>query len=182
MGKTKVKLNFPNGSCASPWVELGRLLPVLDTKYVYSGEIHASNITVADHEAFKKLRQDLITGKAVDEDEDSQMGDTEPQPVTSDEPVIHPVLFVEIKRGIFVAIIEVASQGLEDSDRYEVEKLRDKRLRRYDKDSAVVKEFNLESDVDDPWVKRLLQVMASFLTKLRSALICPSGTARANRQ
>lgn len=171
MGKTKVKLSFPNDSCASPWVELGRLLPVLDAKNVYSGEIHASNLTIADYEAFKKLQQDLVTRKAENEDEDIRMTDTEPQPVTSDDPVIHPVLFVEIKRGIFVAVTEVASQGLEDSDRYEVEKLRGKRLRLYEKDSAAVKEFNLESEVDDPWVKRLIQVMASFLIKPRSALI-----------
>lgn len=169
MGKTKVKLNFPSGSCASPWVELSRLLPVLDTKNMSFGEIHASNLSVADHEAFKKLQRDLVTRKAQDKDEDTEMADAEPLPVTSDDPVIHPLLFVEIKRGIFVAVVEVASQGLDDSDRYEVEKLRDKRLRRYDQNSAVVKEFALESDMDDPWVKRLIQVMASFPTSLVGA-------------
>jgi hypothetical protein len=77
---------------------------------------------------------------------------------------------VQIREGIFIAVIEIASQGINDDGDYEVDKLRSKRLRIFEKESEKVNEFDLKTDEDDEWVKRL-QTVVQFLVSNRSKLI-----------
>lgn len=82
---------------------------------------------------------------------------------------------VEVRPTMFVPVTEVApdhvcasdiDDGSDAENRFEVEKLRDKRLRRYAVDSKFVKKYGHTSDIDDPWVQRYIMVSYRTLTHL----------------
>jgi hypothetical protein len=60
--------------------------------------------------------------------------------------------FVEIKKGIFIAVIKIAANYIEirGSDIYKVEKLYSKRLCRLTKDNDFVKKDKLQTDLKHP--------------------------------
>jgi hypothetical protein len=178
MLKTKVRLGFPREAKAVRWVELSRLLPITKLDNVHNGKLHASCWGVAELTAFKVLQSEMEsrnleifdpryqalpteTGKAKpnetsgsaedDMDEDTDEG-------TDEEEGEQPMHVVELKSGIFVAIMEADPKAVDDGDSYLVEKLRSKRLRLFKLNSAEVRKSKLKTDEEDPWVKLLLKV------------------------
>jgi hypothetical protein len=207
MGKTKIKLNFPNGSNVSPWVELSTLRPSFDPKSVDSGKVYASCMAVADWPAFLDLQKRLENGEehTADKkgdgdvpitnvessafeinqaaDENVPMTDVDKSAVVPNQIAeeLNAMSVVEIVSDVFVAVLEVAPQAIDGNDNYEVEKLRAKRLRLYKKTSPVVKKTTLKTDLEDPWVKRLIKVIPHCEPIDRGFLTRIIGTSRPGR-
>jgi hypothetical protein len=183
MLKTKVMLNFPSSSAASKWVEIVRLIPLIESKnMVVPGTIYDSCLAVAQLPAFKKLVNAAKSGEAENQhgddttktmgdgvnvfsgtvDENNDMVDQDSYAATNkdndDEDQAEVLHLAKIKRRVFIAVTEIAPQGLDADDAYEVEKLRQKRIRLFKPDSNDVTEFNLSTDAGDPWVQRLQRV------------------------
>ena len=55
MLKTRVKLSFPEESEANPWLEISRLLPVIDPSYIVTGTPIPSSLEVSTHSSYLKL-------------------------------------------------------------------------------------------------------------------------------
>jgi hypothetical protein len=176
MLKTKVKLKFPRKSrVADRWVEIGRLLPVMDLKNTclesLRGTIEASGPTIAECPAFRELhrqKESIERGSGnngasidlsgapfnseiehADTNHPSQLEDDlhDQQKTNSD---FESIGLVRIKKNLLIAIIDISSEGVGDIA-YEIEKLRGKRLRRFI-------EHDMETDMEDPWVKRYQRV------------------------
>jgi hypothetical protein len=188
MLKTKVRLGFPREAHAVRWVELNRLLPITKFENVHNGKLHASCWSVAELTAFKILQSEMATRNLevfdpehqmlttetpgempidtsrdtehdVDEDADEDADGDVDEDADQDE-VELPMHIVEIKSGIFVAIMEADPKAVDDGNSYLVEKLRSKRLRLFKLNSSKVRQHKLKTDNHDPWVKRLLAVSA----------------------
>jgi hypothetical protein len=176
MLKTKVRLGFPREAHAVRWVELNRLLPITKFENVHNGKLHASCWSVAELTAFKILQSEMATRNLEVFDFEHQMLTTEtpgemPTNTSGDadgdvgedadqDEVELSMHIVEIKSGIFVAIMEADPKAVDDGNSYLVEKLRSKRLRLFKLNSSTVRQHKLKTDNDDPWVKRLLAVSA----------------------
>lgn len=181
MLKTKVRLGFPREAHAVRWVELNRLLPIAKLENVRNGKLHASCWGVAELTAFKKLQSEMasrnlevfdpkhqILTKEMPEEKSNNAWDAEndvdedadeDNDENDDEDEVGlPMHIVEIKSGIFVAIMEADPKAVDDGDSYLVEKLRSKRLRLFKLNSSEVRKYKLKTDEEDPWVKRLLKV------------------------
>lgn len=180
MLKTKVQLGFPREAHAVRWVELSWLLPITKLEDVHDGKFHASCWGVAELTAFKKLQSEmasrnlevfdpeqqmLIVKTSGEKSTDTSEGveidvDKNDEEDADEDEVELPMHIVEIKSGIFVAIMEADPKAVDDDDSYIVEKLRSKRLRLFKLNSSEVRKLKLKTDQDDPWVKRLLKVNA----------------------
>ena len=179
MLKTKVRLDFPREAHAVPWVELNRLLPITKLENVHNGKLHASCWGVAELIAYKNLQSEMANRnleafdpehqmlpvetpgeKLTDTSEGSEDDVDEDANEDVDEEVELPMHIVEIKSGIFVAMMEADSKAVDDGSSYLVEKLRSKRLRLFRLNSSEVRKYKLKTDKEDPWVKRLLAVSA----------------------
>jgi hypothetical protein len=178
MLKTKVRLGFPREAHAAHLVEISRLLPITKLENVRNGKLHASCWGVAELTAFKDLQSEmahrnleafgpesqLLTvetprEKSTDTSEDAADDVTEDVDQDADQDEVEPPMhIVEIKTGIFVAIMEADPKAVDDGNSYLVEKLRSKRLRLFKLNSSEVRKHKLITDKEDPWVKRLLMV------------------------
>jgi hypothetical protein len=178
MLKTKVRLGFPREAHAVHWVELSRLLPITKLESVQNGKLHASCWGVAELTAFKKLQSEmesrnlelfdpkhrLLPAETLEEKpRESSEGavddaDDDTDDDVDEDEVELPMHVVEVKNGIFVAIMEADSKAVDDGNSYLVEKLRSKRLRLFKLNSSKVRKHKLKTDEKDPWVKRLLKV------------------------
>lgn len=171
MLKTKVALNFPVASLANKWVEIGQLIPLVETQNMLSGEIFDSCLSVAQLPQFQVLKGKIHSKNRCEAAESESNGhegvqDLAGREVDENDDTLY---LAQVKKEQFIAVIEIASQSLDDGDSYEVEKLRGKRIRLYKPDSPDVKEFGLKTDDDDPWVRRIKN-QAPSLTKDRIAV------------
>jgi hypothetical protein len=178
MLKTKVQLGFPRDAHAVRLVELSRLLPVTKLEDVRNGKLHASCWGVSELTAFKVLQsemesrnlkifdtryQKLPVDNSGDTSTHSSGGmhddvDEEMDEETDEDETELPMHVVELKSGIFVAIMEADPKAVDDGDSYLVEKLRSKRLRLFRPNAPKVRKHKLKTDEEDPWVKLLLKV------------------------
>lgn len=170
MLKTKVRLGFPRESHAVSWVELNRLLPITKLENLQNGKLHASCWGVTELTAFKKLQSEMASQNlelldpkhqifTVEMPEEKDTDSREGSADDADEDEVElPMHIVEIKSGVFVAIMEADPKAVGDDDSYLVEKLRSKRLRLFKLNSSEVRKHKLKTDEEDPWVKRLLKV------------------------
>jgi hypothetical protein len=165
MLSTKVVLNFPPESqIKSMKVEISRLLPVTDIKSissreVHAAEIHAANLTVAEHPEFKRA-QVVMKNKSQQQKgaDDAPVNIESTSDADADAEVEDALRFVEVEEGIFVAITELSFQSNDGGNSYEIEKLRKKRLRLYNIGSPDVEGVDLKACNEDPWFQRLKSV------------------------
>ncbi|KFX98571.1 hypothetical protein V490_02248 [Pseudogymnoascus sp. VKM F-3557] len=179
---TKIRLKFPEGSKANPWVEISRVLPVIDPSHIVTGTPIASSLEVSTHPSYLKLADKLsaqgvrtlapgshnsFVKKGSSEITDT-LGTHGPQGIqplalnshnsssteSSWDAAGRELSVVEIRKGKFAVFVHIDHKGIE-SDVYEVAKIRQKRLRIYSK--AEAKEMEVTQYDDDKWVKRLLK-------------------------
>lgn len=158
---TKIRLKFPEGSMADPWVEISRLLPAINPSSVMSGTPIPSSLEVATHRSYLELvdrlhAQPLALGshnlfvEKSSSDPHNSFVKKGSSIATDDEMYV-----AEIRKGKFAVFIIIDHNGV-GSDSYEVAKIRQKRLRLYTK--AEARKIEATQYDDDKWVKRLLTV------------------------
>lgn len=149
MMTTKVKLDFPETSKAKPWVEISRLLPIVDSGSIVTGEVVPSSSTVAQLPHFIELAARLGSG-AVGEDATNVIVKkrlTDMRDANID--------VVEVRTGKFVAVMDIEPNGIA-ADSFEVERIRKKRLRLYTKNDA--RAPGSEQKDTDNWTSIALEV------------------------
>jgi len=151
MLKTEVLLNFPNASRAEQWVPISCLLPTINMRNIASGEVLASSTTIEDRNDFQALRQKLSNGQypaSSTELETSATGGN------AEEGSLY---CVQVDKAFFLAFIEVEPYQGRNED-FEIHRLRDKRLRLFQTDDAIVEKRDLFTDGSDHWIQRLQEV------------------------
>ncbi|OBT62816.1 hypothetical protein VE03_07689 [Pseudogymnoascus sp. 23342-1-I1] len=144
---TKIRLDFPEGSMADPWVEISRLLPVIDPIYITTGTPVPSSSEVSTHTSYPKLVEKLCAQPVAPGSQNSFVKKS------SSDAVDDELYVVEIRKGTFAVFMDIDHKGV-GPDSYEVAKIRQKRLRLYTK--AEAKQIGATQYADDKWVKRLL--------------------------
>lgn len=182
---TKIRLNFPETSQADPWVEISRLLPVIDPSFIVTGTPIPSSLEVSTHTSYLQLLERLSVQPLASDSR--RLSDhtlvSEPhtlgvQTLTPDshrlsvpplvldphnsfvkkrssEAAYDELYVVEIRKGKFAVFVDIDHKSV-DSHSYEVAKIRQKRLRLYTKAESKQKEVTQYDN--DNWVKRLLTV------------------------
>jgi len=180
----KVMLSFPTrkdageASKAPQWCEIGDLIPLHD-ELPAGSELVANSCTIAKMEGFRKLNGEQAIAPAEAERSTEQASGSEKEgtkeETTDKKGVVKrkgktgakaqdpPIWLAEIKPNVFSAVIDLPPV---DGDSYKAEKLRGKRVRVLLSDSEEVKENKLETERDDVWVKRLLQVCSILFSLL----------------
>lgn len=157
---TEVKLNFPQikeaKSEAHPWVPINRLLPILDSSSLVTGKLYPSNPSVASADEYLHLIEALRSGSA----SLGQLSENSPVKKKASKVSKDSVDVVELRTGIFVAVVYVLPDPNADAT-FEVEKIRNKRLRLYSKSEA--KRLGVRQDNYDKWTRILLKVSILFL-------------------
>ena len=153
MQKTKVQLTLPDESHGPMWIQIADLLPCLDGLRI-GCTLPSSSLAVSEMPSFIKLQGVLKKENA------ALKGDEAAVTLRLKEDV--GLYFVELKKGIFIAVIEVKNggQGAENG-LFEVERIRAKRLRRLNLNHKAVIKHGLGTDWNDPWVQRLHRVLSS---------------------
>ena len=134
---------------ANPWVELSRLLPVIDSSYIVTGTLISSSGEVSQHANYLDLVEKLGV-KPLDPDSKNLLVKKSSSDTLDDE-----LYVVEIRNGKFIVFVDIDPKGL-NSDVFEVSKIRQKRLRLCTK--AEAKRMGATQYDDDKWVTRLLTV------------------------
>lgn len=165
---TEVKLNFPQikeaKSEAQPWVPISRLLPVLDSSSLVTGKLYPSNSSVASADMYLQLVETLRSGSAsLGQSSLNMLVKKKAIDVSSDS-----VDVVELRTGIFVAIVYVLPDPTADAT-FEVEKIRNKRLRLYSKSEA--KALGVRQDNNEKWTRILLKVSILLSSSAYSAAV-----------
>jgi hypothetical protein len=145
---TKIKLNFPEGSKADPWVEISRLLPAIDLDYIVTGTPIPSSLEVSKHPRYLEFSERLRVQPVTPAFNNSFVK------IISSSAADGELHVVEIRRGKFAVVEDIYHKGLDDS--CEVAKIRQKRLRLYTKAEAKRKDATQYDD--DKWVKRFVAV------------------------
>ncbi|KFY18318.1 hypothetical protein V493_08717 [Pseudogymnoascus sp. VKM F-4281 (FW-2241)] len=140
-----IKLNFPEASKADPWVEISRLLPVIDPNYIVAGTAIPTSLEVSTHISYIELIDKLRVQPLAPDSHNSFVKKR------STDAVDDKLYVVEVRKGKFAVFVDIDHKGIDDS--YEVAKIRQKRLRLYNK--AEAKRMEVLQYNDDKWVKRL---------------------------
>ncbi|KFY69514.1 hypothetical protein V496_00191 [Pseudogymnoascus sp. VKM F-4515 (FW-2607)] len=144
---TKIRLKFPEGSMADPWVEISRLLPAINPSSIMTGTPIPSSLEVATHSSYLELVDRLRVQPLAPGSHNSFVKKS------SSDAVNDEMYAVEIRKGKFAVFIIIDHNGV-SPDLYEVAKIRQKRLRLYTKTKA--RQVEATQYDDDKWVKRLL--------------------------
>ncbi|KFY33791.1 hypothetical protein V494_07337 [Pseudogymnoascus sp. VKM F-4513 (FW-928)] len=144
---TKVRLSFPEGSEAPPWVEISRLLPVIDPNHIVAGTPIPSSLEVTTNSSYLELVDKLCVQPQAPGSHNSFVKKR------SSDALDDELYVVEIRKGKFAVFVDIDHKGV-SSESYEVAKIRQKRLRLYTKAEANAMEATQYDN--DKWVERLL--------------------------
>ncbi len=157
MQETLVKLKFPKES-ANPWTKLSRLIPVLEfNKEIVSQSGDMVPVSVDDNAGSMPLAgaPPIQPGTIAERATKNVLHLQTDMPVHSSDET--PAGMVKLCKGVHVAVHYVAPDSPASGSHYEVDKLRGKRLRRFQGKEAK----GLKTDREDPWVRKYIQSKGS---------------------
>lgn len=142
----------------TPWVELRTLLPVLDVDGVQGGKLGPANPLLEDFDSYKTLKKKLAMTKLMD---GSMNVVRKKEASTGDEDAESSIGLVNLRKNVFVAVIDIEPNWRED-DEYEVEKIRKKKLKLVLRSRATDDELDQEDT--DKWQEILKHVSSHLNT------------------